>query len=69
MQVAVGLLGGLDGDLLLQEMRPIAQRDDLGIEPIEPLAQPRRGDAQRELLAEIELEPLNQRAQDHELPV
>jgi len=35
MEIAIGLLGGLDGDLLLKELRPVTQRDDLSIKPIE----------------------------------
>jgi hypothetical protein len=34
MQIAVGLLSGLDGDLLLQKLSAVAQGDDLGVEPI-----------------------------------
>jgi hypothetical protein len=54
MQIAVGLLGRLHGDLLLEEVGPVAQRDDLGIEPFEALTQPCRGETERELLGEIE---------------
>ena len=37
VQAAIGLLAALEHDLLLQEPRAIAQLDDLGVKPIEPL--------------------------------
>jgi hypothetical protein len=34
MQIAVGLLSGLDGDFLPQKVSAVVQGDDLGVEPI-----------------------------------
>ena len=69
LKAAVGLLRGLDGDLLLKEMRTVTQRHHLVVEPVEPLPQFRCGELKRECLAHVELEALHERAQDHKLPV
>jgi hypothetical protein len=61
MKVAIGLLGRLDGDFLLKQMRPVAQRDNLDVEPIEALPQFCRRQPERKRLTEIELEALNER--------
>jgi hypothetical protein len=69
MKIAIGLLGGLDGDLLLKELRPVTQRDGLSVKPIEALAQLLGRSPKRKFLAEVEPKPLNERAQDHKLPM
>ncbi len=69
MKIAISLLGGFNRDLFLQELRPVAQGDDLRVKPIEPLAQFGRRQGERNVVAEVELEALHEGAQNHKLPM
>ena len=71
LEIAIGLVGHSQRHLFLQEMRPVAQRNHLMIEPIEPLRQFGGGELQCVLPRpfHLALEAMDQRALRRQLPM
>src|SRR5262249_4531309 len=67
----IGLLAALEHDLLLQQPRAVAQLDDLGVEPIEPLKKLLRPQIEGRILGLLDfvLETLDERAERDQLPM